>query len=105
MPDPKEIIIRQVETELHVCPDCGYERGFHVSFANIAAAKDNPVKSTRDVFRVILICPECGARFDVGWRVSFNEFESRFLKSPTCIPHGNPAECLPAASRHDSRPE
>jgi hypothetical protein len=82
MPEPGEIVMHRVGSELHVCPACGYALGFHTSFVSASADRDNPVKSTREVFRVILICPECGARYDVGWRVSFTEFESRFFKAP-----------------------
>ena len=73
MPDLKEIISLPVEDELHTCPDCGYTLGFHTSFVSTSASRDTPVRSTREVWRVILICPECGARYDVGWRVSFAE--------------------------------
>lgn len=45
-------------SELVVCPDCGYKRGFHNTF--------EPVK---DAFRIIQCCPICGAKFDVGWKV------------------------------------
>lgn len=75
-----EIPHLKVTEELHTCPSCGYDKGFHTSFLNVNSS-DNPVKSTREVFRVILICPECGARYDVGWRVSFVEPESRFTKT------------------------
>jgi hypothetical protein len=81
MPAPGEIIFLTVEDELHICPGCGYDNGFHTSFLNANAVKDNPVKSTREVFRVILICPECGARYDVGWRISFSEHEARVVKT------------------------
>jgi uncharacterized protein with PIN domain len=81
MPVPGEIQFLMVEDELHVCPGCGYALGFHTSFLNANAVKDNPIKSTREVFRVILICPECGARYDVGWRISFSEPEARVVKS------------------------
>jgi hypothetical protein len=40
-----------------------------------------PVKSTREVYRVILICPECGARYDVGWRITFTEHEVKAVKT------------------------
>ncbi|MEI7856935.1 MAG: hypothetical protein WCH85_05460 [Methanomicrobiales archaeon] len=83
MPAPGEITLLTVEDELHVCPSCNYNRGFHTSFLNANAAKDNPVKSTREVYRVILICPECGSRYDVGWRVSFAEPEARVVKTLT----------------------
>jgi hypothetical protein len=70
MPEIKEITSHVVEDELHICPDCGYERGFHTSFISVQATRDTPVRSTRDVYRVILICPECGARYDIGWRIT-----------------------------------
>jgi hypothetical protein len=107
MPDLKEIISLSVENEFHTCPECGYERGFHTSFINTAQGRDNAVRSTREVFRVILICPECGARYDVGWRVSVNEYGSRFVNAPVdpspCVPHGSPAACLPVPPRQDER--
>lgn len=108
MPDLKEITRLPVENELHTCPDCGYVRGFHTSFVTPGPDRDTPVKSTREVLRVILICPECGARYDVGWQIPSNEFDSRFVKAtvraPSCIPHGSPASCLPAFPRHDEHP-
>jgi len=81
MPVPGEIKNIKIEDELHVCPACGYELGFHTSFLKLHAGKDSPVKSTREVYQVILLCPECGARYDVGWRVSFMEPESRVLRT------------------------
>jgi len=81
MPVSTEITTLSVEDDLHVCPACGYEYGFHTSFLNMNAEKDNPVKCTREVFRVILICPECGARYDAGWRVSFAEPPSKVVKT------------------------
>ena len=82
MTAPGPITTVKAAGEFRVCPSCGYELGFHTSFLGTNADKDNPVKSTREVFRVILICPECGARYDVGWRVSFSELESKFVKAP-----------------------
>lgn len=108
MPEPGEITMIRPGDELHTCPSCGYALGFHTSFVS-AATKDNPVKSTREVHRVILICPECGARYDVGWRVSFAEFESKFLKAPVTPPAPAPeikcttVACLPAV-RHPGPP-
>ena len=81
MPNPGEITSLTVEDELHICPSCGYALGFHTSFLNSNAVKNNHIKSTREVYRVILICPECGARYDVGWRISFTEPEARFVKT------------------------
>jgi len=76
-----EITTIRVSGELHTCPACGYDLGFHTSFASTNADKVNPVRSTREVFRVILICPECGARYDAGWRVSFPEPENRVVNA------------------------
>jgi hypothetical protein len=105
MTDPRKITVITVEKELHTCPECGYERGFHVSFASTAGDRDSPVRSTRDVCRVILICPECGARYDSGWRVSCNEPENVSVTSAgtpsSCVPHGSPAACLPLPLHHD----
>ena len=108
MPGLKEITAIPVEKEFHTCPDCGYERGFHASVVNAMPNRDTPVRSTREVFCVILICPECGARFDVGWRIPSSELDNRFVKAtvmaPTCIPHGSPAFCLPVSPRDDEHP-
>jgi uncharacterized protein with PIN domain len=81
MPVVSEIKTIKIEDELRICPACGYELGFHTSFLKLNASKDFPVKSTREVYQVILLCPECGARYDVGWRVSFTESESRVLRT------------------------
>ena len=81
MPDVSEIKNIKIEDEFRICPACGYELGFHTSFLKLHAGKDSPVKSTREVYQVILLCPECGARYDVGWRVSFTESESRVVRT------------------------
>jgi uncharacterized protein with PIN domain len=81
MPVLREIKNIKIEDELHVCPACGYELGFHTSFLKLHAGKDSPVKSTREVYQVILICPECGARYDGGWWVSFTESENRIVRT------------------------
>lgn len=44
--------------EFRVCPACGYELGFHSSF-----------QRSEESYKIILICPNCGARYDVGWRL------------------------------------
>jgi uncharacterized Zn finger protein len=46
------------EKEFRVCPQCGYELGFHSSF--LRAEKG---------YRIVLICPDCGAMYDVGWKL------------------------------------
>jgi hypothetical protein len=59
MPVLGEIKNIKIDDELRVCPACGYEFGFHTSFLKLNAGK-NPVviKSTREVYRVILLSPE-----------------------------------------------
>ena len=46
-----------VEQEFRVCPSCEYQQGFHVSFIPDAESK---------LLRLVLICPSCGARYDIG---------------------------------------
>ena len=102
-----EITTIKAGREFRVCPSCGYELGFHTSFIGTNADKGNPVKSTREVYRVILICPECGARFDVGWRVSFSELESRFViapANPVASPVVTVTSALPALPPHERSP-
>lgn len=94
MPDLKEITSIPIENELHTCPSCGYERGFHTSFVITGPARDTPVRTPGEVHCVILICPECGARYDVGWRIPSDEFDNRFVKAtvraPSCVPPRQP---------------
>lgn len=47
----------EVETEFRICQECGYGHGFHVSFAS---------RDDSDALQLILICPNCGARYDIG---------------------------------------
>ena len=82
MPVVSEIKNIKIEDELRICPACGYEFGFHTSFLKLNAGKNPPlIKSTREVYMVILLCPECGARYDVGWRVSFTDTENRVIRT------------------------
>jgi CheY-like chemotaxis protein len=68
-----EIVSIRINEEFRICPECGYERGFHSSLLSRSPQTDGRTKHTKIVYRVILICPECGAQYDVGWRVSFKE--------------------------------
>ncbi len=52
-----------VESEFRICTVCGYDMGFHVSFQKTAKKK----------MKLILICPQCGARFDPGWTIDLPE--------------------------------
>ncbi|TYB30343.1 MAG: hypothetical protein FXF47_09395 [Candidatus Mcinerneyibacterium aminivorans] len=41
--------------EFRVCPECGYQRGFHVSFRN-----------RKNSYKIIFICPSCGSAYDLN---------------------------------------
>jgi len=60
-------------TEFSTCPKCGYAKGFHSAYLDASAGKPTPVKSTKKVYRVLLICPECGAQYDIGLKTSLSE--------------------------------
>ncbi|MFA6002383.1 MAG: hypothetical protein WC828_09800 [Thermoleophilia bacterium] len=57
----ENIISKVASEEFHICEICGYERGFHTSF-----------QRREEGFEVILICPECGQRYRVGWTVKLD---------------------------------
>jgi len=82
MKEVKEIRTVRVDGEFRVCPDCGYTLGFHTSVVDPCAGTDTPVKSTKKLYTVILICPECGARYDVGWKISLTEGSPCFVTLP-----------------------
>ena len=46
-----------VEDEFSACPECDYANGFHVSFVK---------KPGATALTLVLSCPSCAARFDVG---------------------------------------
>ena len=50
----------EVQQEFRQCPACDYQRGFHVSF----------VGSPGQPLQLVLICPSCGARYDIGKTIS-----------------------------------
>lgn len=45
--------------EVYVCPSCGYEDGFHVSFR---------FRDEGGEAEIYLICPNCHSRFRIGWK-------------------------------------
>ncbi len=63
MPVADKITPIDLKDEFRTCPVCGYDQGFHVSFQ----------KKSGLSARVILICPECGARFNAGWDVTLSK--------------------------------
>ena len=70
---PGEIINLKVDQEPPYLPRMRVRTGVPHLVPERHRRENNPVKSTRTVYRVILICPECGARYDVGWQVTFSE--------------------------------
>jgi len=46
--------------DFRVCLNCDYMKGFHVSFR----------KTARGKVKIILICPNCGQSYDLGWSTS-----------------------------------
>jgi len=74
MPEPQEIKTLDAGNELHTCPACGYQLGFHTSFVKTDAKNaPDPASSPGNLYRIILICPECGARYDPGWTAPLNK--------------------------------
>ena len=53
----REITAVEVTKEFRVCAGCDYQKGFHVSFFP---------KDDSESLRLVLICPSCGARYDIG---------------------------------------
>ena len=52
--------------EIYICPACGYQDGFHVSF------KMNDKGKNAEVY---LICPNCSVRYRPGWQVVLSKNE------------------------------
>lgn len=48
----------ELKDEFRVCPECGYEDGFHTMMR----------KETEKV-RLLFICPACHKMFDIGYTV------------------------------------
>ncbi|AFR67611.1 hypothetical protein Pcar_3461 [Syntrophotalea carbinolica DSM 2380] len=47
--------------DFRICPKCQYGRGFHVS-----------LHETDDGLSIMLICPDCGQSYILGWRVEIS---------------------------------
>ncbi len=54
-----EPIEKPINRAFHICDKCHYERGFHVSL--------EPQDGHREI---VLICPSCGQRYGVGWKIT-----------------------------------
>jgi hypothetical protein len=58
----EEVIEKELGKAFHSCEKCGYERGFHVSFAGEGGPQE-----------IVLICPSCGQPYRVGWQFTPTE--------------------------------
>ncbi|MBW1698368.1 MAG: hypothetical protein JRK26_16385 [Deltaproteobacteria bacterium] len=54
----------QPKGEVYKCPVCNYTDGFHVSF-NMEAGSN--------LAEIVLICPSCHRRFNIGWKVQLEQ--------------------------------
>ncbi|MHC4759019.1 MAG: hypothetical protein ACYTE8_10210 [Planctomycetota bacterium] len=59
MSNESEIQVLEIKGEFTVCPDCGYEGGFHSIFPDL---------NIREKAKWILICPSCHAKYDIDLR-------------------------------------
>jgi len=57
--DNKDIQVLENLDEFAVCPQCGYDGGFHTIFHGLNS--DEPAKW-------ILMCPSCKSQYDIGLR-------------------------------------
>jgi hypothetical protein len=57
MEQKEEIVTLEIEGDFTVCPECGYEGGFHSIFPNYKKNSES---------KWILICPNCHAKYDIG---------------------------------------
>jgi hypothetical protein len=53
----KDIKDIEVQQEFRECPACDYQRGFHTSLIRQGSEKQ---------LWLVLICPSCGIRYDIG---------------------------------------
>jgi hypothetical protein len=58
---------RRVQDLFETCEKCDYDRGFQVALFKRRA--DAGTLLGKDRLRVVLICPQCGQRYDVGWSI------------------------------------
>lgn len=61
MADEGKVQKTGINGRFEACPDCGYGKGFHSAFYRDEGAT---------AVRWVLVCPGCGARYDLGMVVS-----------------------------------
>ena len=58
---------RHVLDVFEACEKCDYDRGFQLAL--IKRRADAGTTLGKERLRVVLVCPECGQRYDIGWSV------------------------------------
>ena len=55
-----KIQVLEIKDDFTICPDCGYDGGFHNIFLGL----------NQEESKWILMCPNCKAKYDIGLRYS-----------------------------------
>jgi DNA-directed RNA polymerase subunit M/transcription elongation factor TFIIS len=63
----KKTLERRVLDVFEMCEKCEYDKGFQVSL--IRRRADAGTTISRERLRLLLVCPQCGQHYDVGWAV------------------------------------
>ena len=58
----ENVMKKEIGEEFYICEKCTYERGFHVSLVR---------KDTHH--EIVPICPNCGQRYNVGWKLTLTQ--------------------------------
>ena len=58
----ENVMKKEIGEEFYICEKCSYERGFHVSLTREDTHHE-----------IVLICPNCGQRYSVGWKLTLTE--------------------------------
>ena len=58
---------RRIQDVFEACEQCEYDRGFQIAL--IKRRADAGSTLGREKLRIILVCPQCGQRYDIGWAV------------------------------------
>jgi predicted RNA-binding Zn-ribbon protein involved in translation (DUF1610 family) len=76
----ENVMKKEIGEEFYICEKCTYERGFHVSLTRYICEKCTyergfHVSLTREGthHEIVLICPNCGQRYSVGWRLTLTQ--------------------------------
>jgi hypothetical protein len=59
--DKEQILVLENLDDFTLCPQCGYDGGFHTIFYGL---------KSEDPAKWILMCPSCKAKYDIGLRYS-----------------------------------